>query len=56
MSDFIVSVQSTLSSMNLWSELIAAAPYIGLIVVWVFGYRTVKKFIQGEAAIKKLGG
>lgn len=49
MSGFITALQTNLTSANLWSELTAAAAFIGLMVIFAFGYRVVRKVIKGTA-------
>lgn len=49
MSGFITSLQTNLTSANLWGELTAAAAFIGLMVVFAFGYRVVRKVIKGTS-------
>lgn len=49
MSGFITALQTNLTSANLWSELTAAGAFIGLMVVFAFGYRVIRKVIKGTA-------
>lgn len=49
MAGFITALQTNLSSANLWGELTAAGAFIGLMVVFAFGYRIVRKVIKGTA-------
>lgn len=49
MSGFITALETELTSANLWTELTAAAAFIGLMVVFAFGYRVVRKVIKGAA-------
>ena len=49
MSGFITALQTNLTSANLWSELTAAAAFIGLMVIFAFGYRVVRKVIKGTS-------
>lgn len=47
MSAFITALQTNLTSANLWGELAAAGAFIGLMVVFAFGYRIVRKLVNG---------
>lgn len=47
MSAFITALQTNLTSANLWGELAAAGAFIGLMVVFAFGYRIVKRLVNG---------
>lgn len=47
MSSFITALQTNLSSANLWGELAAVGGFIGLMVVFAFGYRVVRRLIGG---------
>lgn len=49
MDAFIKALQATLTSGALWGELAAAAGLIGLMVVFAFGYRTVRRLVGGVA-------
>ena len=49
MAGFITALQTNLTSANLWGELTAAGAFIGLMVVFAFGYRVVRKVIKGTA-------
>lgn len=49
MSGFITALQTNLTSANLWSELTAAGAFIGLMVVFAFGYRVIRKVIKGTS-------
>lgn len=49
MSGFITALQTNLTSANLWGELTAAGAFIGLMVVFAFGYRVVRKVIKGTS-------
>lgn len=49
MAGFITALQTNLTSANLWSELTAAGAFIGLMVVFAFGYRVIRKVIKGTA-------
>lgn len=49
MSGFIQALTQNLTSANLWSELAAAGGFIGLMVVFAFGYRVVRKVIKGTS-------
>lgn len=55
MSGFITALQTNLTSANLWSELTAAGAFIGLMVVFAFGYRVIRRLIskagKGKAGI-----
>lgn len=47
MNTFITALQTELSSANLWGELAAAGAFIGLMVVFAFGYRIVRRMVNG---------
>ena len=47
MAAFLTALQTELSSANLWGELTAAGAFIGLMVVFAFGYRIVRRLING---------
>lgn len=49
MSGFITALQTNLTSANLWGELAAAGAFIGLMVIFAFGYRVVRKVIKGSS-------
>lgn len=49
MSGFITALQTNLTSANLWAELTAAAGFIGLMVIFAFGYRVVRKVLKGTS-------
>lgn len=49
MAGFIQALQTNLTSANLWSELTAAGAFIGLMVVFAFGYRVIRKVIKGTS-------
>lgn len=49
MSGFITALQTNLTSANLWTELTAAGAFIGLMVVFAFGYRVIRKVIKGTS-------
>lgn len=47
MSSFITALQTNLTSGNLWTELAGAGAFIGLMVVFAFGYRIVRRLVNG---------
>lgn len=47
MQAFITALQTNLTSANLWTELAAAGAFIGLMVVFAFGYRIIKRVVSG---------
>lgn len=49
MSGWISSFQSTWNSASMWGELTQAAALIGLVVVFAFGYRVVRRVISGAS-------
>lgn len=49
MTTFITQLETELTSGKLWTELSNAAPFIGLMVVFAFGYYIVRKVIKGVA-------
>lgn len=49
MAGWVSSFQSTWNSGSMWTELTAAAGLIGLVVVFAFGYRIVRRLIGGAS-------
>lgn len=49
MAGWVSSFQSTWNSGSMWNELTAAAGLIGLVVVFAFGYRIVRRLIGGAS-------
>lgn len=49
MSGFVTALTGTdgVTSANLWSQITAAAGFMGAIVIFAFGYRVVRKMIKG---------
>lgn len=47
MQAFITALQTNLTSANLWTELTGVAGFLGLMVVFAFGYRIVRRLING---------
>lgn len=47
MQSFITALQTNLTSGNLWNELAGAGAFIGLMVVFAFGYRIVRRLVNG---------
>lgn len=47
MQAFITALQTNLTSANLWTELTGVAAFLGLMVVFAFGYRIVRRLING---------
>lgn len=47
MAAFITALQTNLTSANLWGELAAAGAFIGLMVIFAFGYRIVRRLVNG---------
>lgn len=47
MQAFINQLQTELTSANLWAELTGAAAFLGLMVIFAFGYRIVRRLING---------
>lgn len=47
MQAFITALQTNLTSANLWGELTAAGAFIGLMVVFAFGYRIIRRLVNG---------
>lgn len=47
MQAFITALQTNLTSANLWGELTAVGGFLGLMVIFAFGYRIVRKLING---------
>lgn len=52
MSEFVTAITATtggLTSANLWGEAANAATLIAAIAIFAFGYRIVKKVVQGAS-------
>lgn len=49
MGGWVSSFQATWNSASMWTELTAAAGLIGLVVVFAFGYRIVRRLISGAS-------
>ena len=49
MGGWITAFQSTWNSAAMWGELTAAAALIGLVVVFAFGYRIVRRVVSGAS-------
>lgn len=49
LSGWVSAFQSTWTSAAMWAELTAAGGLIGLVVVFAFGYRIVRKLIKGAS-------
>lgn len=49
MGGWISSFQGTWNSAAMWGELTAAAALIGLVVVFAFGYRIVRRVVSGAS-------
>ena len=47
MQAFITALQANLTSANLWAELTGVAAFLGLMVIFAFGYRIVRRLING---------
>ena len=47
MQSFITALQTNLTSANLWTELAGAGAFIGLMVVLAFGYRIIRRLVNG---------
>lgn len=49
MADFISGLTGAdgVTSANLWSQITAAAGFLGAVVIFAFGYRVVRKIIKG---------
>lgn len=47
MQAFITALQGSLTSAALWGELTGVAAFLGLMVVFAFGYRIVRRLING---------
>ena len=47
MTDFITQLETNLTSEALWHELSGVAAFLGLMVVFAFGYRIVRRLING---------
>lgn len=49
MAGFITALTGTdgVTSANLWSQITAAAAFLGSVVIFAFGYRVVRKLIGG---------
>lgn len=49
MAQFITNLQTNLTSAALWGEIAQAAAFIGLMVVFAFGYRVVRRLVNGTS-------
>lgn len=49
MGGWIAAFQGTWNSAAMWGELTAAAALIGLVVVFAFGYRIVRRVVSGAS-------
>lgn len=47
MNEFISGLQSQVTSGNLWDAIVAVAPLIGALIIFVFGLITVGRLIYG---------
>lgn len=49
MAGFVTALtgESGVTSANLWAQITAAAGFIGAVVIFAFGYRIVRKVING---------
>lgn len=47
MDDFITTLTSVLTPDALWNALVGAAALIGTMVLFAFGYRVVRRLVQG---------
>lgn len=47
MQAFITALQTNLTSAGLWGELTGVAGFLGLMVIFAFGYRIVRRLING---------
>lgn len=49
MGGWVSAFEGTWNSASMWTELTAAAGLIGLVVVFAFGYRIVRRLISGAS-------
>ena len=47
MDSFVTALQTNLTSSALWTELAGVAGFLGLMVVFAFGYRIVRRLVNG---------
>lgn len=47
MNTFLTNLQSTLTTDTLWGELGKVGAFLGLMIVFAFGYRVVRRLING---------
>lgn len=47
MAQFITNLQTNLTSAALWGEIAQAGAFLGLMVVFAFGYRIVRRLVNG---------
>lgn len=47
MGSWITAFQSSWNTGSMWGELTAAGALIGLVVVFAFGYRVIRKLVKG---------
>lgn len=49
MSGWVSAFQGTWNTASMWTELTGAAALIGLVVVFAFGYRVVRRVVKGAS-------
>lgn len=49
LAEWVGAFQATWNSGSMWTELTAAAGLIGLVVVFAFGYRIVRRLVSGAS-------
>lgn len=52
MGDWITAFQTTFGTDQMWGELAKAGALIGLVVVFAFGYKVVRKMVNGASSGK----
>ena len=52
MGDWITAFETTFKTDQMWGELAKAGALIGLVVVFAFGYKVVRKMVNGASSGK----
>lgn len=52
MGDWVKAFETTFGTDQMWSELTKAGALIGLVVVFAFGYKVVRKMVTGASSGK----
>ena len=52
MGDWVKAFETTFGTNQMWAELTKAGALIGLVVVFAFGYKVVRKMVSGASSGK----